>query len=202
MTAITAYDYPLQPHVRRHGPYGYSTYEPYRDWLRDEFSYRCVFCLQREQWVRLTASFHIDHFVPQAIDPTLACDYDNLLYVCAACNSVKSDSEVASPCEVGFGECLLVHANGTIEAKNSVGELLIEELRLDDDKLTQYRQRWLDTWRALISSGNADSYEAWMKYPDDQPDLRSKNPEGNSRREGVAQSGLERRRRGDLPRTY
>ncbi len=202
MTTITAYDYPPHPHVRRHGPYGYSTYEPFREWLRDEFSYRCVFCLQREQWSRLTASFHIDHFVPQAIDPTLACDYDNLLYVCASCNSIKSDSEVPNPCDVGFGECLVVHANGTIEAKNSNGELLIEELRLDDDKSTQYRQRWLDTWRALISSGNLGTYEEWMRYPEDLPDLNSKVPTGNSRPQGIVQSKFERRRRGELPSFY
>ena len=97
MTIITAFDYPTQKHVRRHGPVGYSDYESFRDWLRDEFCFRCVFCLQREHWCRFRTSFHIDHFVPQAINPSLACEYDNLLYICATCNSKKSDLDVPKP---------------------------------------------------------------------------------------------------------
>ena len=51
--------YPGQSHVRRHGPAGYADYKRYRPWLRDEFTFRCVYCLKRERWglvLRLTTS--------------------------------------------------------------------------------------------------------------------------------------------------
>ena len=47
--------YPSTPHQRRHGPRGYADYGTYRPWLRDEFCFRCVFCLLREQWGRVAS---------------------------------------------------------------------------------------------------------------------------------------------------
>lgn len=44
------FNYPDAPHRRRHGPRGYADYASYRPWLRDEFTFRCVYCLLREQW--------------------------------------------------------------------------------------------------------------------------------------------------------
>ena len=44
------FSYPAAAHVRRHGPQGYADYPSYLPWLRDEFSFRCVYCLLREQW--------------------------------------------------------------------------------------------------------------------------------------------------------
>ena len=59
---MSPFVYPAQPHRRRHGPRGYAGYESYRDWLRDEFSFRCVYCLNHEQWVIAKGAFAIDHF--------------------------------------------------------------------------------------------------------------------------------------------
>ena len=39
------FDYPAPQEKRRHGPSGYRNYESYRPWLRDEFDFRCVYCL-------------------------------------------------------------------------------------------------------------------------------------------------------------
>ncbi len=44
------YDYPSVPHTRIHGPDGYTNYTSYKDWLRDEFEFRCVYCLNREKF--------------------------------------------------------------------------------------------------------------------------------------------------------
>src|SRR5258708_6259440 len=44
------FQYPAAPHVRRHGPQGYADAASFRPWLRDEFTFRCVYCLQREVW--------------------------------------------------------------------------------------------------------------------------------------------------------
>lgn len=76
------FTYSESAHVRRHGPRGYADYESYRPWLRDEFSFRCVYCLTREVWGPLLGVYAIDHFMPLALRPDLECDYDNLLYWC------------------------------------------------------------------------------------------------------------------------
>ena len=62
----TPFLYPPAPHVRRHGPQGYAGYLP---WLRDEFSFCCVYCLLREQWCRVRGVYAIDHFLPVAPPP-------------------------------------------------------------------------------------------------------------------------------------
>src|SRR6266702_8310460 len=56
--------YPSATHVRRHGPAGYADHAGYRPWLRDEFSFRCVYCLLREQWGQMRGGHAIDHFLP------------------------------------------------------------------------------------------------------------------------------------------
>ena len=77
-----AFDYPTLPHQRRHGPQGYDDASTYRPWLRDEFTFRCVYCLLREQWGRVTGEFDVEHFRPQVNSPELGVTYDNLLYAC------------------------------------------------------------------------------------------------------------------------
>src|ERR1051325_2575973 len=125
------------PHTRKHGPRGYSTYESFRDWLRDEFSYRCVFSLFRETWPQ--ARFHIDHLVSQKERPDLVCDYDNLILLEGRLNLVKGKRRLPDPCKIALGECLFVHAvgeqMGCIEARggSKAGEQIIRVLRLDSD---------------------------------------------------------------------
>lgn len=84
------FTYPDLPHVRRHSPLGYANADSYRPWLRDEFAFRCVFCLVREQWENPVGRFAVDHLHPRMRYPELAADYDNLLDVCTSCNAVKA----------------------------------------------------------------------------------------------------------------
>ena len=112
---MNGFQYPAQPHVRRHGPAGYSDYESYRDWLRDEFLFRCVYCLHREQWPSRGTAFHIDHFIPVASSASGICEYTNLLYACAACNEAKSAIlGIPDPCQIAFGDCLRIASDGHV----------------------------------------------------------------------------------------
>ena len=102
---MIGFEYPVGPHVRRHGPEGYADYESYRDWLRDEFTFRCVYCLHREEWYNRSGAFHIDHFVPASTNASGKCEYKNLLYSCATCNMAKSNIlDLPDPCRVAFKE--------------------------------------------------------------------------------------------------
>ncbi len=63
------FDYPESRAKRIHGPSGYSSYESFRPWLRDEFTFRCVYCLKRETWGQVTGEFELEHFEPQSLAP-------------------------------------------------------------------------------------------------------------------------------------
>jgi len=96
---IEPYIYPPRQHSRRHGPAGYSTYESYRPWLEDEFSFRCIYCLNRKVWSP-TNIWAIDHLISQDEAPELECEYDNLVFACQFCNQQKLANRVPDPCRV------------------------------------------------------------------------------------------------------
>jgi HNH endonuclease len=196
------FEYPTGPHMRRHGPAGYQDYGSYRDWLRDEFMFRCVYCLQRERWYGRSVSFHIDHYSPVAVDPIGQCEYTNLLYACAACNEAKKNIlGVPNPCETTFRDCLRMLPDGHVQALNDDGERLKRILGLDSDKNVGYRRRWmrnLDVLRTL----DIGLYQEFMGFPDDLPDLRKKRVPNNTKPEGAADCYFALRERGVLPAMY
>ena len=198
------FDYPTEPHVRRHGPEGYKDYESYRDWLRDEFTFRCVYCLHRENWYGRPGAFNIEHFVPVAVNPLGRCEYSNLLYACATCNLAKSDIlGVPDPCQVPFADCLRVKSAGEVEALNEHGEKLCDALRLNNRKNVEQRARWMRTLAALKAT-HPELYQEYMDFPDDLPDLRrpSKRVPRNTKPEGAENCYFALRERGELPTTY
>jgi hypothetical protein len=197
------YSYPMTPHVRRHGPRGWNTYRKYLDWLRDEFAFRCVYCLEREVWRDMRLGMHIDHFEPQAIRPELKGDYNNLLYLCPACNSRKSDSILPDPSVVAMGDCLRVSEDGRIEALNTQGERLIDVLALDQPPAQQHRRLLIGTLRSLAEN-DWQMFVEWMRYPKKLPNLAEgqNKPPHNDKPEGLAQSFFEKNRRGELAEVY
>lgn len=195
------YVYPTTPHVRRHGPGGWNDYQKYRPWLRDEFTFRCVYCLEREVWRDMRQRLHIDHFEPQVLRKDLKCEYTNLLYLCPACNSEKRDSILPDPCVVALGECMRVHKDGRIEARNDDGERLIDILSLDEPP-TRARRRIIIGMILSLAETNWPLFVEWMRYPEDLPDLSQFRPPHNTKPEGIAQSHYARKRRDDLPEIY
>ena len=194
--------YPTSPHGRRHGPEGYKDYGSYRDWLRDEFTFHCVYCLHREQWYGRSGTFHIDHFVPVSIDPDGKCEYSNLLYACATCNEAKQDIlGVPDPCKVAFNECLRITPEGRVEALNNHGEKLKQALLLDSDSNVRYRSRLMRTLDALQKAYPA-LYQEHMAFPEDLPDLRAKRVPENKKPAGAVNCYFALRERGELPATY
>ena len=195
------YSYPAAPHMRKHGPSGWNDYKKYRPWLRDEFSFRCVYCLERELWRDMRIAMPVDHFVPQARAPELKSSYDNLLYLCPNCNLLKGDGLLPDPTEVPFAECLAMQNDGRIEALNTDGELIIEVLELDDDRATTYRRRVIGTILSHAAS-NSDQLVLWLGFPTDLPDLESQTPPKNIRPDGAKDCFFARRARGELPSVY
>jgi hypothetical protein len=68
MNPEPVFAFPAKRHQRRHGPLGYVDYKSLKPWLRDEFTFRCAYCLWRENWCADgDGSFGVDHLRPPAI---------------------------------------------------------------------------------------------------------------------------------------
>lgn len=201
---MSVFKYPATAHVRRHGPSGYDDYKSYKPWLRDEFTFRCVFCLVRERWCHDGANgFGVDHLVPKSTPSGAGriCDYDNLLYVCNRCNSAKRLSAVLDPCVVAFSDHLRVAENGTIIGITRDGEHVVDAFNLNYSVAKEYRRRRIEAFARWRELGDTFTIEEELAFPDDLPQLSDRRCD-NSRPNGVWHSYFERRRRRELPPIY
>jgi len=201
-TELTAnpYEYPSEPHQRRHGPAGYAHYREFRAWLEDEFSFRCIYCLKRMVWSP-TDIWAIDHLVSQEEAPERVCDYDNLVLACQFCNGLKGPNRVPDPCEVAYGRCLRVEEDGMVTPLNDFGHRLIKVLRLNHKLQVQARLIVLRIV-ALWARDNRAQFERMMGFPVELPDLRRKKAPQNRRPAGVADCWFAKRERNELPTVY
>jgi hypothetical protein len=209
MTLPAPFDYPKAPHQRRHGPRGYASYKDYKPWLRDEFTFRCVYCLERESWYPdRAASFSIDHFEPKILEPEREHDYTNLVYACTRCNSVKQATlTLLEPAVAAFGEHLLVRDDGSIQALTDDGQQLIDLLHLDKKPAVEVREECLLLLRAKREQpDNPTIHELFVRkfgYPTELPDLTSFRPPGGKAKEGSEMHSYHARRsRGELAEVY
>lgn len=195
------FDYPSPQAERLHGPAGYATPESFRPWLRDEFLFRCVFCLKRETWGQVTGEFEIDHFEPQAVVPERRVDYENLVYSCRRCNAVKGAQEIEDPWKWLHSDKLQVQQDGTVHSDLPEVQRLILQMDLNSPRLIQWRlmyQRIVE----LAATHDRRLSDRLTGFPDDLPDLSQLRPPHNSRPSGVSQSCFMRRQRGELHSVY
>jgi hypothetical protein len=202
------FDYPTDPHERQHGPTGYKAYQAFKIWLRDEFKFRCVFCLIREKWYpNGYAAFSVEHLKPQHIDKRGILDYENLYYACLTCNSVKRAVwPIADPCIDAYSKHLRVHNDGTVEALTREGQILRHTLKLNEQRRVEFRRRMLNTFSALqsriLDSGVRELFQSHFGFPDELPDLRRTRVPSNRRPNGVNNCWFVLRETGRLPEIY
>ena len=195
------FNYPETRTKRIHGPVGYSSYESFRPWLRDEFTFRCVYCLKRETWGQVTGDFELDHFHPQSFAAERSLDYFNLVYACRRCNLVKLAQRVEDPLTVLSSDGVTTLPDGTLTSDRRDAIRLIRQLDLNSPNLRQWRVTWM---RIVDLARERDEalYRRLTAFPDDLPNLHRLRPPGNSRPEGVENSWYARRERGQLPDSY
>ena len=199
---MPAFRYPERKHRRKHGPLGYQSPAEYRDWLRDEFAFRCVYCLEREQWGNRLGHFHIEHFVPKAVQPEQRLSYDNLLYSCQGCNLLKGPKTVPDPLKVFTSGTVMVRRNGSLLGRTKEAKLLIDVLQLNDESY-QRRRRLMIGILSAVAKTNPALHRELLGFPDDLPNLAElKPPGGNTRPAGIKQSYYVLREAGQLPATY
>jgi hypothetical protein len=203
-----AFHYPDAPALRRHGPRGYADYSFYKPWLRDDFAFRCLYCLWRERWqADGQHSFSVEHLQPQGAEPEKSLDYDNLVYACTLCNSTRRDVPLPfHPAHQPLGLHLLALPDGAMRALTPLGAELLELCRLNRPLLVAARRRILNLIAFLRNAKEPEPFEALrelLAFPTDLPNLAVlRPPDGNDRPEGVTDSCFERKRRGELPDVY
>ena len=205
---LTVFAYPRVARSRRHGPWGYADYSLYKPWLRDEFQFRCVYCLCRERWFPDgDDAFSVDHLDPGSLAVRPAYEYENLVYACCRCNSAKRDiAGLPDPCADPYGEHLVVSGDGSIRALTVTGQDLIGVCQLDRPTLIEFRRRMINLGR-ILGARDAETMAAlrhrYFGYPDALPQLfRLRPPGGNRRPEGIAESYARRQSRDELPDIY
>ncbi len=193
--------YPEYRNQRRHGPEGYENYGSYRPWLRDEFDFRCVYCLKRESLGSLTGEFELDHFHPQWIRPDLSINYHNLVYACARCNAVKGIKSIPDPFRVLVSNRMIVRQDGIVVPNDLQASYLIDILDLNCPRLVDWRILWM---RILELANQHDEHlrKKILGYPDRLEDLSKLKPPFNSLPDGIRQSCFARRQRGELQEAY
>jgi len=195
------FDYPESRSDRIHGPAGYTSYEPFRAWLRDEFTFRCVYCMKRETWGQVTGDFELDHFQPQSLTPGLSLDYFNLVYACRRCNLVKLDQSMDDPLLNLTSDFLRVLPDGAVASDRPQTRRLMMQLDLNSPKLKKWRVMWLRIVH-LAKLRDRNLYRQLAGFPEDLPNLGRLRPRSNSRPEGIEMSWYAKRQRGQLPETY
>jgi hypothetical protein len=192
-----------KPHCRTHGPRGHKDYRAYKQWLRDEFEFRCVYCLTRELWAAEGQNrFSIDHVKPKSTHKKLTCDYDNLVYACGRCNTLKAAiSGLPDPCQTSLKQHLKLLPNGMFKGLTPEGQRLVGHLDLNDEDRVRDRSMQLylyDTQKTV-----AEYILSRFGYPSELPDLsKFKPPKGNSRPDGLKTSHYVRRQQKKLGPYY
>lgn len=203
---MNPFAYPDRPHVRRHSPGGYGTYQKYKAWLRDEFHFRCVYCLQRETWARDGHKiFSVDHVVPQS-DPdrggALSKEYTNLVLACCLCNTWRGDADAIDPTREAMADHLVVTRGGLVEGKTADGKYLVRLLKLNSPAHVRERLRVLRIRDRHLAApqdpGFRTDYLETFGYPEDLPDLRKES----GSRESAGHCYLARREQGQLKDAY
>lgn len=202
--------YDSEPHQRKHGPHGLERYQSYKDWLRDDFTFKCVYCLERERWYPSGSdAFGADHIKPKS-DPQfehLECDYANLVYCCNRCNSAKGTAILVDPCEVALAHHISVDlVTGEIVGNTEEGKLLIDVLGLDlEDAMECRREKILVLNLFQGSPSNPEVLELYrltFGFPNDLPDLSKHTRTMNSKQAGIGQSYFQLKQKGELREVY
>jgi hypothetical protein len=98
---------------------------------------------------------------------------------------------------------LEVRSDGSIRALDDAGQgqRLIDELVLDHPKFTELRRRIIKMLK-IYAENDWPEFVAWMRFPEDLPDLARDVPPTNTRPEGIAHSWFAKKKRSELPEVY
>jgi hypothetical protein len=146
--------------------------------------------------------FTIDHVKPKSVHDELTTKYDNLVYCCFRCNTLKSThGRLPDPCKVSLAEHVKLD-DGVFFGVTPKGKRMVQYLQLNHDVRLPLRRRALREYRERDTMEPKDLLDTFG-YPKQLPDLTTyRPPGGNSRPSGVRLSYYARRNAGKLPLYY
>lgn len=177
--------YPGKPHRRRHRPPSLPDHSDYKPYLRDEFVFRCVYCLMREKWLLMHRNLGVEHWWAKSTHPELRTKYSNLLYVCNYCNNQRGTKRLKEswrPERNPWGKHLRIEEDGTVNGISRTGVAMMKVFFfLNDEELLLPRKEYMDKYRRLCSllqfpdaGVQADACELYKQafgFPANIPDL-------------------------------
>jgi HNH endonuclease len=210
MTRLRPFDYEVFHRARRHEPSGYQDYQSLKPWLRDEFVFRCIYCLFRETWYpHGSESFSVDHLVPRSVlgGKELECEYKNLVYSCIHCNSSRGVNTILNPNDHYFDDHLSINeSNGQLEGLSPLGVETINLLGLNRPDFVGRRNYSFSILSLKDNYPNdPEIHKLFVQefgFPYDLPDLRSLKPPKGNPSNSQESCYYVLRERGELPEIY
>lgn len=205
MESELIFRYPDLPHERRHGPMGYLDYTSMKPWLRDEFAFRCIYCLDREKFSSDGEHrFAVEHVEPKSASPQRKNDYENVVYSCTRCNTLKGTLQIPCPIEYPMASVIRCEDTGEFVAVTAVGQELIDTLQLNDQRRVEIRFSILAICRESRANETLEQVaRKYLEFPPNLPDLRRLvPPSGNSRPDGVNECHFVKREENRLQGWY
>ena len=152
---------------RRADPPAQSDYKRYKQPLREDFQYRCAYCILHEgdPYGGGFHHFQIDHFRPRNKFPDLINTYSNLYYSCTWCNRAKSDTwptndeqsrgfVFVDPCveDLYTTHARLDPTTGKLEPTTNAGDFTITEIRLNRGMFNILRKKRIEAQDEIEST--------------------------------------------------
>lgn len=150
--------------------------------------FRCVYCLNRETWGRVTGDFEIDHFDPQSVAPSKKLEYENLVYACRHCNGTKGKRLIPDPF-VSLHNGSLTNSNGILTATTLEAQRIIRVLDLNSPRMIRWRN-FFSRIVELAKQNDESLHQMLVGLPPNLPDLKRLRPKENSKPDGVGRSWL------------
>lgn len=140
----------------------YRYYRDYRDFIRKDSQYRCVYCDIHENEINRDLNMRddkmtLDHFRPKSLFAHLENNPHNLVLACQDCNHHKSDDFPAygrpdncsidgvdgyvDPFEVDRSDYFSVDANGVLKGRKHPADYMIRVLLLNGPYKRKIRKR-------------------------------------------------------------
>lgn len=121
------------------------SYRSYKKYLAADFNGRCGYTDCQDKWFGGISNFHIDHFVPHTLDPSLKTNYSNLVYACSYVNILKSNDDPKNyldPCLNDYNQHFFRNRTGTIfpNPQSPQAVYMHKKLKLG---LARYQVIWL-----------------------------------------------------------
>ncbi|MEK0267138.1 HNH endonuclease [Stenotrophomonas rhizophila] len=128
-------------------------YKQWKDIVRHECKYQCVYCAINEGSFGGVRNFHLDHYRPKKLFVALENVIANIFYACSICNSFKgadwpgepeldfSNCCYPDPSKVDYSTILIEDDSGAVQSALVSGKYIVERLYINRPQMVMLRRR-------------------------------------------------------------